>query len=164
MICFVPATLRHLGVVLGISHRRRRRRRRSLRDSSAWENRAREEELDRAADIDAYNRVICSFFNHLIIYFKKQLNTSCRIQSGRQATLHVKKVAAKREKGREGSRVQERKIGESAFNGSQVARPSVRPPCVHVRPPSRCLCSLRRRRGRAARSVIVIKGALLSSA
>ena len=159
MICFVPATLRHLGVVLGISHRRRRRRRRSLRDSSAWENRAREEELDRAADIDAYNRVICSFFNHLIIYFKKQLNTSCRIQSGRQATLHVKKVAAKREKGREGSRVQERKIGESAFNGSQVARPSVRPsvPCACGLPPAVCaLCG--------PRSVIVIKGALLSSA
>ena len=148
MICFVPATLRHLGVVLGISHRRKRRRRRSLRDSSAWENRAREEGLDPAADIDAYNRDILLFFQ-LFVNILHWLNTPCRIQSVRQATLHVKKVAAKREKGREGRRVQERKIGESAFNGSQVARPSVRPPCVRVRPPSRCLCSLRRRRGRA---------------
>ena len=87
---------------------------------------------------------IFCFFVQLFYILLHWVNTPCRIQSVRQATLHVKKVAAKREKGRgEGRRVQERKIGESAFNGSQVARPSVRPPCVRVRPPSRCLCSLR---------------------
>ena len=109
--------------------------------------------------------IFCSFFQLFDNILQKAAQYLMQDPVRPASNLACEKGGREKGEGKgEGRRVQERKIGESAFNGSQVARPSVRPPCVHVRPPSRCLCSLRRRRGRAARSVIVIKGALLSSA
>ena len=63
------------------------------------------------------------------------LNTPCRIQSVRPASnLACEKGGREKGEGkREGRRVQERKIGESAFNGSQVARLSVRRSSVRAR-------------------------------
>ena len=104
--------------------------------------------------------IFCSFFQLFDNILQKAAQYLMQDPVRPASNLACEKGGREKGEGKgEGRRVQERKIDESAFNGSQVARPSVRPsvPCACGLPPAVCaLCG--------PRSVIVIKGALLSSA